>query len=60
MSRHSRTLDLELDSGFKIKIGGQEVLLTSKVGDDPDKLPVKEIYVSKATGLLVIVYDDGD
>ena len=60
MSRHSQTLDLDIAKGFKIRIDGKEVILTSNPEDDPDKLVVKELYVSKTTGNLVIVYDDGE
>ncbi len=58
MSRQSSNIPIELDKGVKIKIGGNEVILTCNPVDDPDKLPVSEIYVSKTTGKLVIVYDD--
>lgn len=60
MSRHSRNVDLELDKEYKISIGGKEVILTSAEGEELDKLPVKEIYVSKSTGRLVIVFKDAE
>ena len=60
MSRQSPTVDIELEATKRITIGGQDVVLTCKSDDEPDKLPVKEIYVSKTSGKLVIVFDDGE
>ncbi len=37
-----------------------QAILTSSESVDPDHLSVKEIYVSKLSGNLVIVYDDGE
>lgn len=58
MSRHSPGLPLDLEAGVPIRIGGQPVVLTCTTKDDPDKMVVKEIYVSRSTGRLVIVYND--
>ncbi len=37
-----------------------QLILTSNNDTDPDHLAVKEIYVSKSSGKLVIVFDDGE
>ena len=57
MARHSENLDLKLVEGHRMTVGDREVILTCDSGEG-DKLPVKEIYVDKNTGQLVIVYDD--
>ena len=60
MSRHSPSLPLELDEGASITIGGHPVICSCADGTaESDKMVVKEIYVSRSTGKLVIVYDDG-
>jgi len=45
-----QNIDLALDG----------VIKTSDPDQEPNKLPVKEIYVLKDTGKIVIVYDDGE
>ncbi len=39
--------------------GLDQIVLTSDMGTDPDHLAVKQVYVSKSTGNLVIVFEDG-
>ncbi len=62
MSRHSPSINLELDDGRKVKIGHQEVIMTCQgtgcPNSDPDKMPIKEMYVSRETGKCVIIYED--
>ena len=62
MSRHSSTIDLILEKGKAMKIGTQPVIIscTTEGPGNADKMVVNEMYVSKATGNLVIVYDDGE
>ena len=59
MSRHSASLPLELDKGVPITMGDHAVIVTCGNRErDPDKMKVKELYVSRSTGKLVIVFDN--
>lgn len=59
MSRHSASLPIELDAGVPIKIGTHSVIVTCGDSDaDPDKMKVRELYVSRSTGKLVIVFEN--
>ena len=46
--------------GLEQRLILDRVIFTSDPNQDPNKLPVKEIFVSKDTGQLVIVYEDGE
>lgn len=58
MSRHSPSLSLELDAGVDMTIGKHSVVVTCRSDEDPDKIQVKELYISRSTGRLVIVYEN--
>lgn len=49
-------------NGLEHSPGGvpEGVILTSDLEKNPDRLPVKEIYINKTTGKIIIVYDDGE
>lgn len=48
-------------SGLEQKTGpADRVIITSDSEETPERLEVKEIYVSKATGKLTIVYEDDE
>lgn len=43
-----------------ISLDLEKIIFTSDPDQEPNRLPVKEIYVLKDTGKLVIVFDDGE
>ena len=60
MSRHSPGVEFVLEEGTVAKIGHAQMIVTCNDSPDcdPDHLPIIQLYVSKSTGRVVVVYED--